>query len=115
MDKEKIQRFENHIQALETSYGNFINILNQEVETGEDGNIKLKDTQKRIFTEGTMSTAKAADEILEMINRRKIQLKSLKEGIDLDTKDENGEEKIPVKKEEVKDENPKHPLAGHLN
>ena len=107
INKEKIERLETHIEALQKSYDNMILILNQDVEKDDKGDVKLKDTQKRIFAEGTMKVAESADSLLSMIDNQKIKLNSLKSGIYLDQETDDNEKpseksktEIPSKQEE---------------
>lgn len=97
MDKK--ERLKSHIKALETAYDNMITILNDEPEKDEQGNIKLKDTQKKVYAEGVQKSSETASNLLDMIVKKQQELEEL--------------EKKPKDKEEVKE--PEKPSSSNLN
>ena len=120
LNEEKIKSLNRHIDALQTSYDNMISILSQDVEKDDNDNIKLKDTQKRLFAQGTMEVAQAAQKLLEMIDTQKIKLESLQKGIDLDLhnsedKDDEGDTSNNTESLNDKKNGEEYPLEKHLN
>lgn len=103
INDKKRKRIEKHIKALEKSYENVIEVMKQGVEKDDDGNVKLKDTQKRIFSEGVRTTAETATYLLDLINSKQSEL----DGVEEDSI-KNTEAKKPEKINEG------HPLARHL-
>ena len=108
MDTTYKDRLTKHIEALEKSCDNLIEILNEDVEKDEEGKIKLKDLQKKTFAEGISKSAETATALLLMIKEKKTEL----EGLD--------NEKIKPKdkthkKVEVSDSSGKSRLNKHLN
>lgn len=85
MDKTRlIKDLERHIKALKVSYENLIEILNQPLERnenedeGENGKIKLKDSQKKVFAQGVMETATAVDDLFQKIKTKEAELEEIK-------------------------------------
>lgn len=72
--KERLQR---HITALDESYGNLLLVLNKKVETDDNGEVKLSDTKKRLYSEGVQATAETATYILDLINAKQTELDNI--------------------------------------
>lgn len=107
MDKKKKNRIEKHIKALEKSYDNVITVLQEEVKKDKDGKVKLKDTQKRLFSEGIKTAAETATYLLDLINQKQAELDGvMSEG--------EGEKPNVEPSPKVVKTNENHPLAKHL-
>ena len=74
---KKKERLNKHITALEESYGNLLLVLNKKVETDDNGEVKLSDTKKRLYSEGVQATAETATYILDLINAKQTELDNL--------------------------------------
>lgn len=82
LKQKQISTLETHIEALYSSYGKMIDILNKEMDTTEDENgnesVSLKDSQIKQFADGVNKAAEAADSLLERIQEKETQLEKLK-------------------------------------
>ena len=68
VNKSKIKSVEDHIKALNNSYKNLIEILNQTPEKdNETGNFKMNDDKIKAYAEGISKTASTADQLLNQI------------------------------------------------
>ena len=107
-NKEEIKRLEKHISALEKSYDNIIEMLNEDIERDdESGKIKLKDAQRKVFSEGIAKASETADSLLKMITLKYKELNDLKNPPKETVKDE----KVPLKKVDDSDD---HPLSKYI-
>ena len=86
------EKLESHIKALESTYDRVIEILSKDTSKNEDGEIKLKDSQLKSYAEGTNKLVETADNIIERIRAKKIELDALKKPKDGD--DNNGDDSI---------------------
>jgi GH35 family endo-1,4-beta-xylanase len=110
--RKEIERLENHISALETSYENIIAVLNEEIDKDDEtGKVKLKDNQKKVFAEGIQKSSETADNLLKMINLRYKELEELKNPPKEEVETENKKGDANLKKVDDKDD---YPLEQHL-
>jgi len=76
---EKIDRIQKHIDALNKSYDNIILLLSEDIETEpENGKIKLKDTQRKVYAEGIDRSATTASNLLQMITQKEDEIEAIK-------------------------------------
>lgn len=103
MVSEYKDQLETHITALEKGYENIIEILNEDIDKNDEGEITLKDDKIKTYADGVLKAAQTADELLSRIKAKKTELEELEQP------KKNKEEP----KEEQKQEKPKG-LNGHL-
>jgi len=80
MDNEYEIKLEKHIEALEKSYDNLIEILNEDIDKDDESKkIKLKDHQIKVYAEGVQKSAETANTLLSMIKSKKDELDGIRE------------------------------------
>lgn len=72
------QRLEKHIEALEKSYDNIILMLKEDIEKTDDGKIKLKDSQRKVYAEGILKASETADSIIKQIKSKQQELDKIR-------------------------------------
>lgn len=77
MDNSYKERLKKHIEALETAYDNVIVVLNEDIKKDDKGDIKIKDTQKKIFAEGIDKLSNTADDLMKKIKESRNELDKL--------------------------------------
>lgn len=103
------------IEALEKSYDNLIDILNKDIDKSDKEDdkdeIKLKDTQTKVYAEGIQKASETACNLLEMITTKQAELDKLNkpEGqVDGEPKQDDA----VVIGDSIDEQ---HPTAKHLN
>lgn len=78
MDNSYEKRLKKHISSLETAYDNVVSVLNEDLKKDENDNLKIKDTEKKIYAEGIDKLASTADDLIKKIRDSKNELIKLK-------------------------------------
>lgn len=74
------ERLISHIEALDVSYENIIQMLNEEIEVDEDtGKVKLKDAQRKLYAEGILKSSETAEALLRQIKIKQAELDEINE------------------------------------
>lgn len=104
---DKIKRLESHIEALEKSYENIIQMLNEDIEVNkETEKVALKDSQRKVYAEGIQKSAETANSLLQMIDQKTLELEAIK----------NESKKTPKQEKEIQENkvNEQYPTQDYL-